>query len=114
MPPDQYIDKVCALERLDGDEDLFREIVEIFLDDAPRIFLALKQARTDRAQKTSERQAHSLKGASANVGAIRLQAISRKAEDAARAGDWMGLEALLPDMEESLHTSMDALRDCIE
>ena len=111
--PDRYIDKASALERLDGDEELFQEIVSIFLDDAPRIFLALKQARTDKDQKTSERQAHSLKGASANVGAVHLQEISSRAEVAARTGNWGDLEILLPGMEESLHASIDALRDCI-
>lgn len=111
--PDRYIDKESALERLDGDEELFHEIVSIFMDDAPRIFLALKQARTDKDQKTSERQAHSLKGASANVGAVHLQAISTRAEVAARTGNWMDLESFLPDMEESLHATIDALRESI-
>jgi HPt (histidine-containing phosphotransfer) domain-containing protein len=99
-----------ALERLEGDEELLREIIGIFLEDAPRLFLALKQARTERDQKTSERQAHSLKGASANVGATALQEISLTAENSAREGRWEELESLLPEMEQRLHASLDALR----
>lgn len=103
-------DRPAALERLEGDEELLREIIGIYLEDAPRLFLALKQARTDCDQKTSERQAHSLKGASANVGAVALQEISFSAETFARDGEWTNLEKLLPEMEQLLHASMDALR----
>jgi len=111
MPPQTSIlDRAAALERLEGDEELLQEIIDIFLEDAPRLFLALKQARVDRDQKTSERQAHSLKGASANVGAVALQAISTQAEAAARNAEWVQLEGLLPEMETTLHASLDALR----
>lgn len=111
MPPQiQLLDRDAALERLDGDEELLQEIVEIFLEDAPRLFLALKQARLDRDQKTTERQAHSLKGASANVGAVHLQASCLAAEAHAKAGRWDELEAQLPELEASLHATLDLLR----
>lgn len=111
MPPQTSIlDRAAALERLEGDEELLQEIIDIFIEDAPRLFLALKQARVDRDQKTSERQAHSLKGASANVGAVALQGISMQAEAAARNAEWSQLESLLPEMEVTLHASLDALR----
>lgn len=113
-PQTQMLDRDAALERLDGDEELLQEIVDIFLEDAPRLFLALKQARLDRDQKTTERQAHSLKGASANVGAIHLQAISLKAESASKAGRWEELESLLPEIESALHATLDLLRGHVE
>jgi HPt (histidine-containing phosphotransfer) domain-containing protein len=108
-PSTTLLDRDAALERLDGDEELLAEIVAIFLEDAPRLFLALKQARLDRDHKTSERQAHSLKGASANVGAVMLQEICLRAEAAARAGEWAVLEELLPELETTLHSTLDAL-----
>lgn len=115
MPPlTSILDRAAALERLEGDEELLQEIIDIFLEDAPRLFLALKQARLDHDQKTSERQAHSLKGASANVGAVALQAISMQAEAAARDSEWSLLEGLLPEMETTLHASLDALRGQLE
>ncbi|MEN9355358.1 MAG: hypothetical protein RL318_2683 [Fibrobacterota bacterium] len=112
MPPHaNLLDRESALERLEGDEELLNEIIDIFLEDAPRLFLALKQSRVDRDQKSTERQAHSLKGASANVGAVMLQEISSRAESAVRDGDWTVLEGLLPEMEATLHATLDILRD---
>lgn len=113
-PQIQLLDREAALERLDGDEELLQEIIDIFLEDAPRLFLALKQARLDQDHKTTERQAHSLKGASANVGAIHLQAICFKAEASSKAGRWDELEALLPELEAALHATLDLLRGQVE
>lgn len=113
-PQIQLLDREAALERLDGDEELLQEIIDIFLEDAPRLFLALKQARLDRDQKTTERQAHSLKGASANVGAIHLQAICLIAEASSKAGRWEELEAQLPELESALHATLDLLRGQLE
>jgi two-component system, sensor histidine kinase and response regulator len=110
----QLLDRTTALERLEGDEELLNEIIVIFLEDAPRLFLALKQSRVDKDQKSTERQAHSLKGASANVGATVLQDISMRAEVMIREGDWTGLENLLPEMERTLHGTLDLLREQIQ
>jgi HPt (histidine-containing phosphotransfer) domain-containing protein len=49
-------------ERLDGDEALFREVMEIFLEQAPKHLAALLVAVEQRQAETVEATAHTLKG----------------------------------------------------
>ena len=49
-------------ERLGGDEDLFREMVQIFLEEAPKQIEAIRKALKECNSKDAERAAHRLKG----------------------------------------------------
>ena len=78
------VDKKQALVNCDGDEELFLEIVQIFLEDTPKRIEALSQAvevdDADQIQKT----AHALKGAAANLAAGPLRQASQSLEKAGR------------------------------
>jgi len=65
-----------TMERLGGDEQLFHEVVEIFLDDVPKHMAALGQAIADGNTKAIERVAHTLKG---ELGYLGISEVSRKA-----------------------------------
>jgi len=54
--------KAEALERLGGDEDLFRELCQIFLEESPKLVQKLREAISDCDPKAVMRAAHSLKG----------------------------------------------------
>jgi len=56
-----YWDAASALERLGGDEGLFREIVQIFLHEAPKHLAGLRQALAQKDKDSVERIAHTLK-----------------------------------------------------
>ncbi len=62
-----------ALHRLGNDRELLFEIWEAFAQDVPDKLSMLDQALRDGDKITAARLAHSLKGASANVGAARLR-----------------------------------------
>ncbi|HDH53359.1 MAG TPA: response regulator [Nitrospirae bacterium] len=72
------VDRVESLARLDGDEELLRELWEIFIDDVPGQMQALKKAMDNSDSVRVERIAHSLKSAAANIGAnfMRAEAFS--------------------------------------
>ncbi|PIR00310.1 MAG: hypothetical protein COV66_07445 [Nitrospinae bacterium CG11_big_fil_rev_8_21_14_0_20_45_15] len=65
LPP--TYDEAVALANCDGDDELFREIVEIYLEDSPTIVKNLKQAVMDSDAANIEKFAHALKGASGNI-----------------------------------------------
>ncbi|OHB28983.1 MAG: hypothetical protein A2X84_09370 [Desulfuromonadaceae bacterium GWC2_58_13] len=71
IPP--AIDMSELLERLDGDRQLVREIWQVFAEDTPRQMQKLITALGEGNLAQAEHLAHSLKGAAANIGAIRLQ-----------------------------------------
>jgi HPt (histidine-containing phosphotransfer) domain-containing protein len=81
----QAIENLRSLNPGDNDEFL-REITGIFLEDTPLRIAELEQslAAGDIAKFT--RAAHSIKGSSANLGALTLRAVAEKIEHQARSG----------------------------
>ncbi len=55
-------DHAKALERVDGDEQLLQEVVQIFLEESPKQLASLRQAVDAGDWDLLERAAHSLKG----------------------------------------------------
>ena len=85
------------MARLMDDEDLARMVVEGFLEDIPRQITALKGYLETGDAAGAELQAHTIKGASANVGGERLLEVAFEMEKSAKAGD---LSAVVEHMVE--------------
>lgn len=90
----QSIDNLRSLNPGDNDEFL-REIVEIFIEDTPLRMADLEAglAAGDTAKFT--RAAHSIKGSSANLGAVALGAVAEKLEHQSRREGLAGVAPLL-------------------
>ena len=80
-------DRAGMLERLMQDEDLARVVTESFLDDIPRQIEALRGYIEAWDAPGAERQAHTIKGSSANVSGEALRALAAEMEKAGQAGD---------------------------
>jgi PAS domain S-box-containing protein len=79
--------RAAMVERLMGDEDLVEKILQGFLADMPQQIEALRgHVEAADAQK-AERQAHTIKGACANVGGEALRELAFELEQAGKAGD---------------------------
>lgn len=72
----------ALLYRLMGDEALAEEIVGDFLRQIPENLDSLKQALDKKDMVLIKREAHIIKGAAGNVGAVVLQEIAEKIETA--------------------------------
>ena len=77
-PP--VFDEAVLLHLLGGDREAAAEITAEFLKDAPLQVAALHKAVAEGDAPLARRRAHTLKGASANVGAEALRAAARAAE----------------------------------
>ena len=86
-PSEKVFDGSRLLDTLSGDEEIFRTVLGGFLEDAPRQIDALKEAMSDRDAARIRRQAHSLKGASGNVGALTMQKVAAQIEEAGESAD---------------------------
>jgi signal transduction histidine kinase/CheY-like chemotaxis protein len=82
-----FFDYRLALREVDGDEELLRELAEVFLEDHPRLVAALREAVTGRDPERLRRAAHALKGAVANFAARDATAAARRLEAMGRDGD---------------------------
>ncbi len=87
--PDTPVIDLDAIENLrslnPGDNDEFLgEIVHIFLADTPQRIAELEQSLTAADVAKFARAAHSIKGSSANLGAVALRAVAEKLEHQSR------------------------------
>jgi CheY-like chemotaxis protein/HPt (histidine-containing phosphotransfer) domain-containing protein len=102
-------DRAGMMARLMDDQELIRMVLEGFLEDIPRQIAALKGYLEAGDAPAAERQAHAIKGASANVGGERLREVAYAMEKAARAGDLstaLGHMAGLEARFEALHQAI--------
>jgi HPt (histidine-containing phosphotransfer) domain-containing protein len=88
------------MERLDGDEELLRDILEIYVEDVPRLIEKIKKAHEQNDAELVDREGHTLKGASANIGAPALRETAYQIEKAGKAGDLEGVDALIDRVEK--------------
>ena len=97
------------MARLTDDEELARTILDGFLEDIPQQIQALREFVDDGNAPGAERQAHTIKGAAANVGGEALRAAAFEIEKAGKACD---LEAVRDRMAD-LETQFGRLREAI-
>ncbi len=95
-------DRAGLLARLMNDETLAREIVEKFLVDIPAQIETLKVYLDAGDAAGVERQAHTIKGASANLGAERLRGVAFEIEQSAKVRDLNAVKALMSELEAAL------------
>jgi two-component system, sensor histidine kinase and response regulator len=72
-----------ALERVDGDEKLFQEVMKIFLEETPGLLAKLRAGVAENQPEMVERAAHSLKG---ELGYLGVASISQKARELEEMG----------------------------
>ena len=84
---DSIFDWDGLLHRLMGDKDLAKEIIDDYLKQIPFNFNAVKEALNKQDVLLIKREAHMIKGASGNVGALALQKIAEQIEIASEEKD---------------------------
>ncbi|MDZ7833106.1 MAG: Hpt domain-containing protein [Desulfobacterales bacterium] len=87
------------MERVDGDDELIREVLEIFLEDTPRTLEALKTGISDQSPEAVAKAAHTLKGASANIAANRLRDHAHQLELKAKSGELADAGGIYAELE---------------
>ncbi len=73
--------KAEALQRLGGDEDLLRDLCQIFLEESPKLLQKLREAIADANPEAVMRAAHGLKGELGYLGAAKAMQAARELED---------------------------------
>lgn len=106
----RVLDLPGAIDRFGGDQQLLRELAEIFLEDNVVLLQELKSALAEDDRERTERCAHSLKGVAANLGGLRVEAAALAVEDAARAGGLELATLAIEPLTIELNRLVDALR----
>jgi HPt (histidine-containing phosphotransfer) domain-containing protein len=98
------LDLAVGVRRLAGDRGFYGQIMQLFLSQAEMQLQAIQQAFDTRNAELVKRTAHSLKGAAANLGALRVQETAQELEAFGAADD---LENARPLFEHLKHDLAD-------
>ncbi len=96
----KIFDKNAFISRVLGDEELAREVMEVFLDDIPNKISALTQVIKSGDISKVRDHAHAIKGAALNVSALALGAVALGMEKAGEASDMDLAVCLMPQVGE--------------
>jgi HPt (histidine-containing phosphotransfer) domain-containing protein len=100
----------AALERLGGDENLLREVVQIFLAETPRKIAALREAIGQPNAELVGRLAHSLKGELGYLGLAEASQKARDLEEMGKKNDLHRAATVFAALEAELTAALDSMR----
>jgi HPt (histidine-containing phosphotransfer) domain-containing protein len=104
-------DAEAALDRLDGDEELFAMLITVFQQDSVQLFDQLTSNLAKGSLREAERAAHSLKGLAANFDADKATEVAFAIEQLARAGISDGLDRRSQELNAQLEKLRTALAE---
>jgi two-component system, sensor histidine kinase and response regulator len=110
----RVFDQVAALMRVEGDIELLLEIVEVFLEDSPRLMARIRTALERQDLSLLEQAAHTLKGSVGNFCAPAAYAAASKLEKFGREGNVTGRQEAWNELQETmeqLRLALMSLRD---
>ncbi|HLJ57256.1 MAG TPA: response regulator, partial [Chthonomonadaceae bacterium] len=107
-------DRVEALDRVEGDLEILREVVRLFLDDAPNTLAEIADAIAGRNAHRLERSAHSLKGAVGSLAARAAFDAALRLETAGRAADFAMARFAHPELVREIARLERALTAFLE
>lgn len=90
------------VERLDGDEEIAREVALAFVESTQELLQQLDGAISEGRADAVRLNAHSIKGAAANIGANALAATAAEIEDAGRDGRLQAAEQATPLLHQRI------------
>jgi CheY-like chemotaxis protein/HPt (histidine-containing phosphotransfer) domain-containing protein len=107
-------DRAGVLFRLEGDEELASIVFAAFLEDIPGQIQHLKDFVKSGDRVGCARQAHSIRGAAANVGGEVLRRVAGKVEKAAEAGHLDDVSNCISVLEAQFLLLRDAIKSSCE
>jgi len=105
------IDRASLLERVEGDQELLTEMIQIFKEEAPALMNTMRNALQSGDWVVLERSAHSLKGAVSNLSSKAVASAALKLEQDAKNNDMEGAKRSLAEVEQVMKLLLPALAE---
>ncbi len=103
------IDESRMMNEFGGSPEILAELRDLFLEHAPPLYVGIKQAIKECDIKAIIDQTHSLKGACATYGAVRLTVVCKEVEMAARRNDLNAVHEYVPYLAEEYEAVLEAV-----
>ena len=104
-------DRQDLLTRVGDDEEVAREIIGMFIEDAPEQLASIKDALEQKDSDAVRTCAHTLKGAAGSVGATRCMEVALGIEQAGRNADLTRAASLVNSLEDGIEKFKQATAD---
>jgi HPt (histidine-containing phosphotransfer) domain-containing protein len=95
-------DREAALAMIDGDTELFGELVGLFTTESAELLNQIHESITRRDAKLLERSAHSLKGSAAAFCAETARAVAQRLEGMGARGEFDGADVVAAELREEV------------
>jgi len=99
-----------AVQRCEGDEDLFYELLDFFAENYTRIIPEIRAALAQGDLKQAQFQAHALKGAAGSLSAFRLHQASEQLENLLKSQTTQSPEECLQEVDRTLTQVINSIR----
>ncbi len=106
----RIFDKKAALERVDGDEEILHEVVNLFLSDCGNLLSKIRQAVESDDFDALRRTAHTLKGAAGNIGAESVYSTAYQLENISENRNAKEADKTVSTLQEELNKLVPLLK----
>ena len=107
----KVFDHEAALAMLDGDTELFSELVGLFTTESVQLLNQIHESIAARDAKLLERSAHSLKGSAAAFSAEPSRAVAQRLEGMGARGEFGGADVIAAELQEQVTQLTKALSE---
>ena len=104
------IDMSALMKRVDGDTDLLAELVELFIEDYPKLLSQIEEAMADGNAEELASRAHALKGSVGNFAAKSAFDAALRLEKLAREGNLEKAQEAYDKLMQEIHRLIPALQ----
>jgi HPt (histidine-containing phosphotransfer) domain-containing protein len=111
--PDHGVCDRLADRGSDGDRELLRRMVQLFLDQCPKLLGEVRDSVLRGDGAAVERAAHKLKATVGIFGAQKAYQAALRLEELGGAGDVTGSQQACPELEEAVRRLEGALADLV-
>jgi two-component system sensor histidine kinase/response regulator len=111
MQYDEKIDRASILERLEGNQDLLVELIQLFQEEAPQLIEAMRDALWRVDMQRLGQSAHAMKGAASNFSAGGTATAASQLEIDAKNGDVGSAQVSLAALQVALERLLQELAD---
>jgi CheY-like chemotaxis protein/HPt (histidine-containing phosphotransfer) domain-containing protein len=109
----EHMDWARALEVVQGDRDLLKDIIQAFLDECPSMLKKMRGAIREGKPTHMQRAAHTLKGSMRYLGARGAYNLADELESQSRAGSLDDAEEKLSRLEQEIERLLPGLQDFV-
>jgi PAS domain S-box-containing protein len=107
----ELFDRASLLERVEGDQELLTELIQIFMEEAPGLMNAMRGALQSGDMVVLERSAHSLKGAASNLSSTAMANAALKLEQDAKENNQQSAKESLAAVDAIMKLLLPALSE---